>query len=291
MAVWRGWIFANLEPETEALENYIGDAAWYLDFFTNKSEAGLEVIGVPQRWLVNADLKLAADNFVGDGYHTFMTHASAITAGTLPAPTGDFLLNGVQVAMEHYGVGFARSDPLFNSLAYPPPMMQVMRKCFNSEQLAMLDQGVSLPTHANLFPNLSFLNAPGAYTALAPPVPYMTFRVWRPLAAGKTEIWSWCMVEKDATEEFKQATYKSYLISFGASGTLEQDDTENWVNISRAAKGTLASSLSLNYSMGKEVKEPIADWPGPGDAFSLDFTEFSQRAFWKKWLSMLEAQE
>lgn len=290
MAVWRGWIFANLDPHAEPLEEYIGDAAWYLDFYTNKSAAGLEVLGVPQRWVVDADWKLAADNFVGDGYHTFITHASTITAGTLPASSGDFLLDGIQVAMDHFGVGFARQDPMFNALAYPPSMIEAMRRQLGSDQRAMLDQGVSLPTHANLFPNLSFLNAPGGYTAMAPPAPYMTFRVWRPLAAGKTEIWSWCMVEKDASEEFKQASYKAYLISFGASGTLEQDDAENWMTITQAAKGTLAATLPLNYSMGQEILEPIADWPGPGSAYPLDFTEFAQRAFWRKWLAMLEAE-
>ncbi len=290
VGIWSGMIFANLDPDAEPLEEYLGDAKWYLDFYTNKSEAGLEVLGVPQRWVVNADWKLAADNFVGDGYHTFITHASTISAGTLPVPTGEFLLDGVQISMDHFGTGMARQDPLFNSLAYPPPMMEAMRKRFNPEQNAMLDQGVSLPTHANLFPNLSFLNAPGAFTAKAPPAPYMTFRIWRPLAAGKTEIWSWCMVEKDASDEFKQASYKAYLISFGASGTLEQDDAENWFNISQVAKGTLSSDLLLNYTMGQKILKPMSDWPGPGDAYPLDFTEFAQRAFWKKWLATLEVE-
>jgi len=288
--IWRGMIFANLDENAEPLDNYLGDAKWYMDFYTNKSEAGLEVFGVPQRWVVEADWKLAADNFVGDGYHTFITHASTIQAGMLPAQSGDFLLDGVQVALEHFGIGFARQDPLFNSLAYPPPMMEAMRKRFNPEQVALLDNGISLPTHANLFPNLSFLNAPGAYTAMAPPAPYMTFRVWRPLAAGKTEIWSWCMVEKDAPDEFKQASYKAYLLSFGTSGTLEQDDAENWTTISHAAKGTLASKLALNYTMGQQVIEPMENWYGPGPAYPLDFTEFAQRAFWEKWISTLEAE-
>jgi phenylpropionate dioxygenase-like ring-hydroxylating dioxygenase large terminal subunit len=290
MGIWRGMIFANLDLTAEPLDDYLGDAKWYMDFYANKSAAGLEVYGVPQRWVVDADWKLAADNFVGDGYHTFITHASVISAGLLPAQSGDFLLNGVQVALDHFGVGFARQDPLFNSLAYPPAMMEAMRKQFNPEQVALLDQGVSLPTHGNLFPNLSFLNAPGAYTAMAPPAPYMTFRVWRPLAAGKTEIWSWCMVEKDASEEFKHATYKAYLLSFGTSGTLEQDDAENWSNISLPAKGVMASKLSLNYSMGQGLLKPIEHWPGPGNAYPLDFTEFAQRAFWKKWITALEAE-
>jgi hypothetical protein len=151
--------------------------------------------------------------------------------------------------------------------------------------------GVSLPTHSTLFPNLSFLNAPGAYTAMAPPAPYMTFRVWRPLAAGKTEVWSWCMVEREASPEFKQACYKAYLISFGASGTLEQDDTENWTSITRAAKGTMASAMCLNYTMGEKIQQPMDNWPGPGKAYPMDYSEFAQRAFWRKWLTTLQGEK
>ena len=289
VAVWRGWIFACLDGKAAPLEEYLGDAAWYLDFYTNKTPGGLEVQGAPQRWIINADWKLAADNFVGDGYHTAMTHASTIKAGILPVQDGNFLFEGVQVALEHFGVGFARSDPMFNSLAYPPALVNSLRDRLNAQQIALLDNGVSLPTHANLFPNLSFLNAPAAYAPGKPPAPYLTFRTWRPLSAGKTEVWSWFLIERDAPEEFKAASYQAYILSFGSSGTLEQDDAENWTTITNAAKGQFGGTLELDYSMGSTHLQTMEDWPGPGSAYPLDFTEFSQRAFWHKWLAMLEA--
>ena len=287
-SVWRGWIFACLSAETMPLEAYLGDATWYLDFYTNKTPGGLEVRGGPQRWIIEADWKLAADNFVGDGYHTAITHASTVTAGILPVQSGNFLFDGVQVALEHFGVGFARQDPLFNSLAYPPSILQSLRERLNSAQVELLDSGVSLPTHANLFPNLSFLNAPGAYASDRPPAPYLTLRTWRPVAAGRTEVWSWFLVESDAPEEFKDASYQAYILSFGSAGTLEQDDAENWSTITSAAAGQFARKMLLDYSMGRQVLDPMPDWPGPGPAYPLDFTEFAQRAFWRKWLLMLE---
>lgn len=285
---WRGLIFANLDAKAPALRDYLGDAAWYLDFYANKTEGGLEVRGAPQRWVVDADWKLAADNFIGDGYHTFITHASTLRAGTLPAPDAGFLFDGVQVVLEHFGIGFARKDAMFNSLGYPPPMFEAIKQRLAPDQRALLDRGVSLPTHSTLFPNLSFLNAPGGFTREGPPAPYMTFRVWRPLGPGRTEVWSWCMVEKRASKAFKEACYRAYVISFGAAGTLEQDDAENWMRISRAARGTMAANVPLNYAMGDGLLEPIPDWPGPGKAYPLDYTEFAQRAFWTKWLNMLK---
>ncbi len=288
VAVWRDWIFACLDPAAPALQDYLGDAVWYLDFYTNKTPGGLAVHGSPQRWVIEADWKLGADNFIGDGYHTAVTHGSTVRAGILPAQTGDFLLDGVQVVMDHFGVGMARQDPLFNSLAYPPPMIESLRAALSDDQQAMLDRGVSLPTHATLFPNLSFLNAPGAHAPDQPPAPYLTLRTWRPLGPGRTEVWSWLLIERDAPDAFRAASHRAYTLSFGPSGTLEQDDAENWSTISSAARGTFGRQLALDYAMGQNHLEPIADWPGPGAAYPLDYTEFAQRAFWRRWIDMLE---
>ena len=239
--------------------------------------------------MIEADWKLGTDNFIGDGYHTGVTHGSTIKVGVLPAPHGEFLLGGVQVALEHFGVGFARENELFNALAYPPAMMGSLRAALSPTQVQLLDQGVSLPTHASLFPNLSFLNAPGAFSPVEPPAPYLTVRTWRPLAAGQTEVWSWFLVESDAPQEFKEASYRAYVTSFGAAGMLEQDDVENWSTITSAAKGAMSRRLPLDYSMGRTTLTPIPDWPGPGQAYPLDYTDFAQRAFWSKWLATLEA--
>lgn len=83
---WSGWIFANLDPGAPSLDEYLDGAKWYLEFYTKKSEAGLEVMGTPQRWVISANWKLAAGNFIGDGYHTAFTHSSTVETGILPVP-------------------------------------------------------------------------------------------------------------------------------------------------------------------------------------------------------------
>ena len=37
---------------------------------------------------------------------------------------------------------------------------------------------------------------------------------------------------------------------FGSSGMFEQDDVENWVSITKMARGTMARRLQLNSRMG-----------------------------------------
>jgi hypothetical protein len=72
---------------------------------------------------------------------------------------------------------------------------------------------------------------------------------------------------------------------------LEQDDTENWMSITQAARGRVARELYLNYQMGLEHLQPLPDWPGPGTAFALGYTECNQRAFWQTWLRYLTEEQ
>jgi hypothetical protein len=77
------------------------------------------------------------------------------------------------------------------------------------------------------------------------------------------------------------------MMSFGSSGMFEQDDVENWVSISKVARGQMARRLRLHSAMGLTesgdlLREPLTDWPGPGRAFQ-GFGEYNQRALLELW--------
>jgi hypothetical protein len=95
------------------------------------------------------------------------------------------------------------------------------------------------------------------------------------------------MVEKDAPEEFKQASYETYVRTFGVSGVFEQDDAEIWRLITRGTQGELAGGQDLNFEMGLGVIGDQADWPGPGRALASGYAEQNQRSFWARWLELL----
>ena len=61
-----GLIFVSLDPDAPPLRDYLGDFAFYLDYYTRQSPAGIELRG-PQRWRVKANWKIGAENFAGDG--------------------------------------------------------------------------------------------------------------------------------------------------------------------------------------------------------------------------------
>ena len=83
--IHNGLIFISLDPDAPPLRDYLGDFAFYLDFYTRQSPAGIELRG-PQRWRVKANWKIGAENFAGDSYHTPHTHASVVDIGLFREP-------------------------------------------------------------------------------------------------------------------------------------------------------------------------------------------------------------
>lgn len=278
-----GMIFVNLDPGAEPFEQWLGDAKFYLDFYFKKSTQGMEVVGAPQRWVFPANWKLGADNFVGDAYHTAFTHRSTVETGILGVSNADFHKDAPQVIAGPWGGGYVPNLPY--QAVYPENIYRSMRQNLTEAHHKIMDRALWL-SHSTLFPNLSFLNAPGAPEE-GKVVPYLTVRVWRPLGSDQMEIWSWLFVEKDAPDEFKELSYRSYVLTFGTSGTLEQDDAENWSSITKVSKGMMAQSIPLNYTMGLNHLKSVADWPGPGAAYPIDYTEFAQRAWWKRYLDLM----
>jgi hypothetical protein len=164
-----------------------------------------------------------------------------------------------------------------------------MLENLNEEQVEVLKENSIMPLNATVFPNLSFLHSSMAIEAEGQSIPYFTLRVWQPIGAGKMEIWSWCLVEQDADEKFKKNSNRAYLTTFGASGTLEQDDAENWSGQTRVGAGEMAGQHYLNYSAGSAHVEPIPEneWPGPGTAYPKNYVDFAQRHFWQTYFDFL----
>ena len=79
---------------------------------------------------------------------------------------------------------------------------------------------------------------------------------------------------------------------FGSGGMFEQDDVENWVSITKMAKGRMARRLLLNSRMGltsdgRPLTDTYADWTGPGTAYQ-GYGEHNQRNWLRLWCDALE---
>jgi PAH dioxygenase large subunit len=253
----------------------------------DRTDAGLEVVGPPQRWVVDCNWRLAADNFVGDAYHTLMTHRSMVELGMAPSDP-EFAMYGEHVSCGGHGLGLIGAPPgvpLPPYLGLPEEIVEQVERRFTPTQLDVFRRTVFI--HGGVFPNLSLLNVWIAKDHMSAPVPFFTLRVWHPVGPDKMELWSWFLVERDGPDWYKQESYESYVHTFGVAGTFEQDDAENWRSMTRVAKGSMAREHYLNFQMGRGVLERDPDWPGPGEAYPLDYSEANQRGFHSLWLKYM----
>jgi hypothetical protein len=161
-----------------------------------------------------------------------------------------------------------------------------LRRNLLPEQAQMLERAPHMG--GQVFPNLAYMDVAMFSSVEGPSVAYTALRVWQPISPDQTEVCSWFLVEKDATDEFKEASYYSYMRNFGASGNFEQDDVEVWCGITQSAKGLLGRRLLQNVSIGVHKPQPRdPNFKGPGHAIIGAFCEANQRAFYRNWLNYL----
>jgi hypothetical protein len=71
------------------------------------------------------------------------------------------------------------------------------------------------------------------------------------------------------------------------AGIFEQDDAENWGEITGALRGVIARRLQLQYKMGL-TPPPATDWPGTVRVYAQpNFSELNERAFYNRWLKLV----
>lgn len=289
---YQGMIFANLDPDAISLHEYLGDMKFYFDLMLGRSDGGVEVRGVPQRWVAKANWKMLQENFAADPYHVQTTHRSAVEMGLTPN-NPLYASFGHQVVLDHgHGINVITSATGQSAHPYqgmPESMWPMFDKNLSPEQVEILSKAGTFV--GGVYPNLSFLSTCSGSEENK--YNHINFRVWRPLGPDKVEIWVWHMIDKALTEEYKEKSYDGFRETFGASGVFEQDDTENWARIVEASEGTMARDKSLsynnlfNYLMGMGSVKPDENFPGPGIAYPTCYTDHIARNIHEYWLELI----
>jgi 3-phenylpropionate/trans-cinnamate dioxygenase alpha subunit len=74
---------------------------------------------------------------------------------------------------------------------------------------------------------------------------------------------------------------------FSPTGVFEQDDMDNWAQVTGAAKSLIGRRFPANYQMAGN--EPPVDLPLPGRTMSR-FSDNNQLNLYMHWAEMLEAK-
>ncbi len=86
----RGLVFATWDEHAPSLADYLGDMRWYLDIALDRCAGGSELVGPAQRFIINANWKTGAENFISDFQHAqSVAHASAFALRNRRTGTSD----------------------------------------------------------------------------------------------------------------------------------------------------------------------------------------------------------
>jgi phthalate 3,4-dioxygenase alpha subunit len=298
LASYNGMIFINMDPDAESLEDYLGDFAFYLDYYTKQTGQGLEVSG-PQRWRVKANWKIGAENFAGDMYHTPQTHTSVVEIGLFREPKAEKRKDGATYwAGRGGGTTYKLPEGSFEErmryVGYTDDIIERTKQAWTERQRQLIGEDGFMISAASVFPNLSFVHNWPKVEDGEHVLPFISIRLWQPISEHETEVLSWFAVDAGASEEYKQNSYKAYLMCFGSTGMFEQDDVENWVSLTNTAAGSMARRLLLNSRMGLlENDDPVvptltdSEFHGPGVA-QIGYNEHNQRKLLSLWADYLE---
>jgi nitrite reductase/ring-hydroxylating ferredoxin subunit len=270
---YKGLLFATWDATAPRLVDYLGDICWYLDIVLDRDAAGTELIGPPHRFVVKANWKTGAENFVSDFQHANTTHAAA-TFGMMIGKPGD----GVQASAGcGHGLFLMRADE-----ASPSSLFTRMFMTANSphavERLGPLRGGGGIePIAGTIFPNLSFNLSPG----------YPNLRMWMPRGPHAMEVWTWALVDAGVSAEAKAGLVDSFRRLFGVSGTLEQDDGDQWQSVSASSRGFVSRNewSYIGMGLGHEFDDPEL----PGQLGQL-VSESNLRSYYTWWRRMLLAE-
>jgi phenylpropionate dioxygenase-like ring-hydroxylating dioxygenase large terminal subunit len=279
---YKGLVFGTWDPTAPPLEEYLGDAAWYLDIVLDRFEGGLEPMGGVNKWVIKANWKIVAEQFVNDMLHPEQTHVSAFMASIPPdADMSQMQMptTGRQFTSPNgHGLGLWTDGPIlditvghrartwFMEDSYPAAVARVGK--------ARADVVAS---HMNLFPTCVMFAG------------FNHLRVIHPTGPHESEIWTWQLVPTNAPADLKKEWATNVQRAFGAGGLFEADDSAVWAGVQRTLRGVIGRRLPFNVQMGdRENKGPDPDYPGR--VTQRAYSEVAARGFYQRWADMLTCE-
>jgi len=280
---FRGLIFGSFDPNAVPFREYLGDMALYLDLLLDR-EGGTEIVGGVQKWRVQTNWKIPAENFATDGLHLPVSHASALIAMAPPGVDVTKIPFGTSTYFTSAGHGgvIVDADPETQRRAAIGSLGPGLAEHYFgvAEQLRPKYGDAAKYVYnfgsATIFPNFSWLT--GRYT----------LRVWHPKGPHETEVWTWTLVSRDCPEDLKKEQRRNSVQTFGPSGIFEQDDAENWSQCMATTQGFIGRELDMPYYAGHDSGATRDDYPGitvsSGNGGS---SEGSGRSFYRHWLAVM----
>jgi phenylpropionate dioxygenase-like ring-hydroxylating dioxygenase large terminal subunit len=283
---WRGMIFGSFNEDIISLPDYLGDMRFYLDAFLDRFPGGIEFMGAPHRWKINANWKLPVENQLGDVNHGAMLHSTIIpreaqqaiektgySAVTTPGHGATFRLMPEDAPVDEVAWGMEGLGGMFGGDEVQDYLREIQAGA--KTRVGNIRARMKGLTYG-VYPNLSFLWS------------NTSFKVSHPRGPGAVEYWSWAVVPAQAPDAIKKILRTNYSSFFGPAGILEQEDSEVWSQQFVGSNIDFADDRPYYYGLGLGEEKPHPELPG---LVSVTANEFYARSFFQRWRDELQAVE
>lgn len=273
-------IFATFDDNAESLEDYLGEIKWYLDTQFRRTAGGRIIFPGVQKWTLDINWKLVAEQLSGDNYHATIAHASAARLGLL----GDAAKFASAAPFEQDfevktsgGHGWINLNP--SCSPFSP-----------SGQFEAYEDEVQEKALATLSPKQAELTVTGAVGTIFPNFGFISFlgglglRVMHPRGPEKTEIWIWSAADADAPEWRQKLSRDLNTRHFTAAGLFDMDDAEMWLGCQQTLRAHQRKKYPLNYQLGGATARREDERPGLIDSTP---SEIGVTGFYERWEDMM----
>jgi len=238
----------------------------------------------PMIWLEPVNWKTMADN-CSDNYHVPTSHLSSARVQTryLGRPelshADQFASPNKHAFVNGHSVTFRDADD--NAPRYLHGVSQETMQLFQDYHDATMPEverrlgalrarRVQLANHS-IFPN-----------------GILGLRLALPRGPLKTEFWHFVLVDRDAPEELKRVIRIGSQANNGAAGLFEQDDVDNWRQVTEASTSRLRRQYPQDMSMGLGHAGTHPNYPGLVSERYI--SENNQRLFYRRWEVFMNAE-
>jgi phenylpropionate dioxygenase-like ring-hydroxylating dioxygenase large terminal subunit len=220
VGLYRGFIFASLNPDVAPLEEHLGDARPFLDLAVDQSPDGLELVPGTVTYTYPANWKMQIENSA-DQYHFVPTHTSylQIVGSRKPAGPGetrvsfrrqyatrDLPRGSFTFRHGHNALWSSTEDPELRALWLERE--RVVPRVGETRFKWML-----YTRNLLVFPNFQLLETAS-----------LQIRINRPLGPDKTEITTFCIAPKGEAREARVRRLRQYEEFYNPSGLATPDD-------------------------------------------------------------------
>lgn len=275
IASYGGLVFGSFNEKVEDLETFLGGVKQHIDIWLRRTAGGSYRVTAPHKYRYDGNWKFQTEN-VCDGYHPGFVHRSAFN--TVRKFDGSFENRALDVAVRPQGYtrgypeghGTLEAGAPLESGGIDPAIRQAYQDRLT--ELYGDDGAAEVLTNRQflIFPNLVIFD--------------FNIRVIQPISHDETEVYSYPLMIEGAHDDINSNRMLDAQTRVGTAGILSADDLDVFAGAHHALNAVGFDWITLSRGLAlEEVKED-------GERVGVYSDEVPQRAFWRKWRSMMSRQ-